>query len=166
MKIKLTSIRSNLTLNPFSNKARYAIYASRKDFHVYSIYRGRKCEQRFHLGAEKNDKSENFWKIRFFGFGAFKFTFSIHFLSLFIFVVTRRAGWSHPNSKSNTVTGKSWKMRPATNWWSQGFQMKNKLTSIRSNFNLNPFPDKARAASYASRKNFHVYSIYLGRKCE
>ena len=60
MKIKLTSMRSNFNLNPFPDRARAASYASQKDFHVYSIHRGRKCEQRFHLGTEKNDKSENF----------------------------------------------------------------------------------------------------------
>ena len=44
--------------------------------------------------------------------------------------------------------------------------MKIKLASIRSNFNLNPFPDRARAASYASRKDFDVYRFYRGQNSE
>ena len=54
---------------------------------------------------EKNENSENFEKINFLGPEAFEFTFSINFFHLFTFAVTRRAGWSHLNSKSNTVAG-------------------------------------------------------------
>ena len=65
MKIKLTSIRSNFNLNPFPDRARAASYASPKDFQVYSIYGGRKCEQRFHLGAEKITNRKIFEKVNF-----------------------------------------------------------------------------------------------------
>ena len=51
-------MRPNFDLNPFSDRARPAIYTSRKDFHVYRLYRGRNSVERWHLGAEKSEKSE------------------------------------------------------------------------------------------------------------
>ena len=82
MKIKLTFIRSNFNLNPFPDRARAASYASRKDFDVYSIYRGRKCEQRFHLEAEKMTNPKIFEKVNFRApepsNSLFKFIFFIH----------------------------------------------------------------------------------------
>ena len=56
--------------------------------------------------AKKSDEFENFLKIQILSKKSLKFTFSIHFHYSFTFLVTRRAGWSHPNSKSNTVAGK------------------------------------------------------------
>ena len=41
--------------------------------------------------------------------------------------------------------------------------MKNELTSMRSNFDLNPFSGKARPTIQASRKDFDVYRFYQGQ---
>ena len=115
LKNKLKSIRSNFDLDAFPDVARHASYASRKDFHIYRLYRGWNSEQRLWIGAWKNEKSEIFWKIWFFDLRSLEFHFSKLFHYLFIFLMTRRAGCSHLHSKSNTVSGKSWKMRSATN---------------------------------------------------
>ena len=55
-------MRSKFNFNAFSERARPAIYTSRKDFHVYRFYRGRKSGQRWHIGAPKNEKFEFFGK--------------------------------------------------------------------------------------------------------
>ena len=109
-----SSIRSKFDLNSFPEIAWHATYTSRKDFDAYRLYRGWKLARRLHIGAEKKWKIWIFKKFDFFESWSLKFHFSKLFQLSFEFVVTRRAGWSHPTSKSNTVSGKSWKMRSAT----------------------------------------------------
>ena len=50
----------------------------------------------------------------FFRSVSFDLGFPIFFLVISALSVIRRAGWAHPNSKSNTVFGKSSKRRSAT----------------------------------------------------
>ena len=73
------TIRSNFNLNAFPEIARLAIYTSRKDFHIYRLYRGWNSEQRLHIGAEKNEKFEFHWKFWFFDLRSLE----LHFLKLF-----------------------------------------------------------------------------------
>ena len=63
-------------------------------------------DEDFTLEPEKLKNSNFFEKIIFFRSEALNFTFATFFQLLFIFAVTRRAGCSHLNSKSNTVSGK------------------------------------------------------------
>ena len=56
---------------------------------------------------KKNNDRPIFDEIRFLSSGGLDLAFSIYFRVISIFSVTRRAGWAHPNSKSNTVFGKS-----------------------------------------------------------
>ena len=109
-----SSLHSNLNLTAFPDTARPAIYTSRKDFDAYRLYRGWKLARRLHIGAEKKWKIWIFKKFDFFESWSLKFHFSKLFQLSFEFVVTRRAGWSHPTSKSNTVSGKFWKTESAT----------------------------------------------------
>ena len=60
-------MHSNFDFNAFSDRARPAIYTSRKDFHVYRLYRGRKSERRWHHGAEKSEKVKISGKVNFLG---------------------------------------------------------------------------------------------------
>ena len=58
-------------------------------------------------GPKKYDDRPNFGESHFWSSGSLDKAFSSHFLVISMFSVTRRAGWAHPNSKSNTVFGKS-----------------------------------------------------------
>ena len=69
---------------------------------------------KFARRAEKNDNRLIFDGNRFLRSGSLDLGSSIHFSMISMFPVTRRAGWAHPNSKSNTVFGKSSKCRSAT----------------------------------------------------
>ena len=69
---------------------------------------------KFARRAEKNDNRPIFDGSRFGSSESPDLTFLIYFLAISIFPVTRRAGWAHPNSKSNTVSGKSSFLRSAT----------------------------------------------------
>ena len=62
---------------------------------------------KFARRAEKNDNRLIFDGSRFLRSGSLDLGSSIHFSTISMFPVTRRAGWAHPNSKSNTVFGKS-----------------------------------------------------------
>ena len=62
---------------------------------------------KFARRAEKNDNRLFFDESRFLGSGSLDLGSSISFSIISMFPVTRRAGWAHPNSKSNTVFGKS-----------------------------------------------------------
>ena len=62
---------------------------------------------KFARRAEKNDNRLIFDGSRFLRSGSLDLGSSIHFSISSMFPVTRRAGWAHPNSKSNTVFGKS-----------------------------------------------------------
>ena len=57
--------------------------------------------------AEKNDNRLIFDGSHFLGSGSLDLGSSIYFSTILMFPVTRRAGWAHLNSKSNTVFGKS-----------------------------------------------------------
>ena len=63
------------------------------------------------IGAEKIDDRPNFGESNFWSSGSFDAAFSSYCLVILIFSVTRRAGWAHPNSKSNTVFEKG--LRPS-----------------------------------------------------
>ena len=66
-----------------------------------------KCEEEDVASiVQKMKKIEFFEKFDFWSSEALNFTFGMFFQSLFTFAVTRRAGCSHLNSKSNTVSGK------------------------------------------------------------
>ena len=62
---------------------------------------------KFARRAEKNDNRLIFDGSRFLRSGSLDLGSSIYVLIISMFPVTRRAGWAHPNSKSNTVSGKS-----------------------------------------------------------
>ena len=62
---------------------------------------------KFARRAEKNDNRLIFDGSRFLGSGSLDLGSSIHVSIISTFPVTRRAGGAHPNSKSNTVFGKS-----------------------------------------------------------
>ena len=62
---------------------------------------------KFARRAEKKDNRLIFDGNRFLRSGSLDLGSSIHFSIISMFPVTRRAGWAHPNSKSNTVFGKS-----------------------------------------------------------
>ena len=62
---------------------------------------------KFARRAEKNDNRVIFDESGFLRSGSLDLGSSIHFSIISMFSVTRRAGWAHPNSKSNTVFGKS-----------------------------------------------------------
>ena len=64
---------------------------------------------KFARRAEKNDNRLIFDGSRFLRSGSLDLGSSIHFSIISMFLVTRRAGWAHPNSKSNTVFEKSLK---------------------------------------------------------
>ena len=100
-------MRSNFDLNPFPGRARAAIYTSRKDFYVYRLYQGQNSEERLHIEAQKIKKFDFSENLHFSSSEAFSLSLKCFFHHSFMFSVTRRAGWSHPNSKSNTVAGKS-----------------------------------------------------------
>ena len=55
---------------------------------------------------QKSEKLKICEKFVFFRCEAFNFSFSMFFELVFILAVTRRAGCSHPHSKSNTVSEK------------------------------------------------------------
>ena len=56
---------------------------------------------------KKIDDRSNDREIHVSSSGGLDKAFPRHFLIISVFPVTRRAGWAHPNSKSNTVFGKS-----------------------------------------------------------
>ena len=56
---------------------------------------------------QKCDDRPNFGGSHFWSYGGLDKAFPNYFLVILMFSVTRRAGWAHPNSKSNTVFGKS-----------------------------------------------------------
>ena len=62
---------------------------------------------KFARRVEKNDNRLIFDGSRFLGSESLDLGSLIHFPIISMFLVTRRAGWAHPNSKSNTVFGKS-----------------------------------------------------------
>ena len=62
---------------------------------------------KFARRPEKNDNRLIFDGSRFLRSGSLDLGSSIPFAIISMFPVTRRAGWAHPNSKSNTVFGKS-----------------------------------------------------------
>ena len=62
---------------------------------------------KFASRAKKNDNRVIFNENGFLRFESLDLGSSIHFSIISMFSVTRRAGWAHPNSKSNTVFGKS-----------------------------------------------------------
>ena len=55
---------------------------------------------------QKSEKLKICEKFVSFHSEAFNFSFSMFFQLVFTLAVTRRAGCSHPHSKSNTVSGK------------------------------------------------------------
>ena len=68
---------------------------------------GAKMGTKFARRAEKNDNRLIFDESRCLGSGSLDLGSSIYFSTISMFPVTRRARWAHPNSKSNTVFGKS-----------------------------------------------------------
>ena len=58
---------------------------------------------KFARRAEKNDNRLIFDGSRFLGSGSLDLGSSMHFSTISMFLVTRRAGWAHSNSKNNTV---------------------------------------------------------------
>ena len=66
-----------------------------------------KMRTKFARRAEKNDNRLIFDGSRVLRSGSFDLGSSIYFSIISMFPVTRRAGWAHPNSKSNTVFEKS-----------------------------------------------------------
>ena len=80
------------------------------------------------IGVKSGDegstsKAKKLWKVKFCkksSFSNFRMKNQVKidkksiFSNNFLFTVTRRAGWSHPTSKSNTVLGKIEKTRSAT----------------------------------------------------
>ena len=62
---------------------------------------------KFARRAEKNDNRLIFDGSHFLRSGSLDLGSEINFLIISMFPVTRRAGWAHPNSKSDKVFGKS-----------------------------------------------------------
>ena len=62
---------------------------------------------KFARRAEKNDNRLIFDGSHFLRSGSLDLGSEIHFSIISMFPVTRRAGWAHPKSESNTVLGKS-----------------------------------------------------------
>ena len=56
---------------------------------------------------KKTDDRPNFGGSHVGSSGSLEKAFPSYVLVISMFPVTRRAGWAHPNSKSNTVSGKS-----------------------------------------------------------
>ena len=67
---------------------------------------GMKMQTKFARRAEKNDDRPIFDGSQFLRSENLGLCSSIYFSIISMFLVTRRAGWAHPNSKSNTVFGK------------------------------------------------------------
>ena len=77
---------------------------ARRIFRSIDFIKGKIPDKGCASEAEKSEKLKFFEKFIFFHSEALNFSCSMFFQVLFIFAVTRRAGWSHPHSKSNTVT--------------------------------------------------------------
>ncbi len=106
MEITLRSIRSNLDLNPFPGFYRHLTLPAKEDVQIYNLDWGRKCRRSLHAEPKKNNRLI-FDESRFLDSKSLDLGSSIHFSIISMFLVTRRAGWAHSNSKSNMVFGKS-----------------------------------------------------------
>ena len=83
-----------------------------------------------HVQAKKIDNRPNFGESHFWSSGSLEKAFSSYFLVISMFSVTRRAGWAHLNSKSNTVFG---------NLQNQGLRYSDKAKDLKLRLKLGSF---------------------------
>ena len=76
-------------------------------FRFIGFNRGENADEVCTPAPKKCDDRPNFGGSHFSISGSLDLAFSIHFKGILMSSVIRRAGWAHPNSKNNTVFGKS-----------------------------------------------------------
>ena len=85
--------------------------------------------------------------------------FFYYFQAVSMFLVIRRAGWAHPNSKSDTMFRTCFIEGLRHSGDSKDLKIEIELGFIFSNLDLNAFPGLVFQVDSAIRKEFHAYSL-------